>query len=127
MNNIRQITNFDLEGASEVTKQIDKGGDKGETISYQYKVITSEKLGSENVFKFGYCTNDNQGMNYPIFLTLNGVETQFQLGKTGMFEFQPEEWKDVNDDNTERIAEVALSQVLVPDEVPFCIDYCYSV
>jgi hypothetical protein len=127
MNNLCQLTNFDLESASEVTKQIDKGGDKGETISQVYKVITSAMLGSDNVFKFGYCTNDNQGMNYPIFLTLNGVETEFQLGKTGMSEFQPEEWKDVNDDNIERTAEVSLSQVLVPDEVPFCIDYYYSV
>ena len=127
MNNIRQITNFDLEGASEVTKQIDKGGDKGETISYQYIVITSSMLGSENVFKFGYCANNNQGINYPIFLVLNGVETEFQIGKTGMFEFQPETWKDVNDDDTEREATVSLSSVLVPKNMAFCIDYCYSV
>lgn len=127
MTNICQITDFDLKGASEVTKQINKGGDSGETISYQYIIITSEMLGSEDVFKFGYCTNSNQGMNYPIFLILNGVETEFQIGKTGMFEFQSETWRDVNADDEEREATVSLSSVLVPKDIAFCIDYCYSI
>ena len=128
MNNIRQITNFDISSANTVYKTIQKGGDSGEiAVDYPYKVITSDKLGSENVFKFGYCTNNNQGINYPIFLVLNGVETEFQIGKTGMFEFQPETWKDVNGNDTEREATVSLSSVLVPKDITFCIDYCYSI
>ena len=127
MNNIKQLTNFDLDGASEVTRTIRVGGDAGYTVDYPYKVITSAMLGSENVFKFGYCTNDNEGMNYPIFLILNETETEFQIGKTGMFEFQPEEWQDVNVPTEEETAEVSLSGALVPADVPFCIDYCYSV
>lgn len=127
MNNIKQITNFDLGGASEVTRTIRKGGDIGETLDYTYKVITSAMLGSDDIFKFGYCTNDNQGMNYPIFLVLNNNETEFQIGKTGMFEFQPEEYKIVDGENEKRTAKVSLSSVLVPTNVPFCIDYCYLV
>ena len=127
MNNIRQITNYDLVGASEVTKTIQIGGDKGKTIDYQYKVITSAMLGSENVFKFGYCANSNKGIDYPIFLVLNGTETEFQLGKTGMFEFQPEQWEDVNVPTEEQTATVSLSEALVPADIPFCIDYCYSI
>jgi hypothetical protein len=66
-------------------------------------------------------------MNYPIFLVLDGAEEEIQLGKTGMYEFQSETWKDVNGDNTEREAVVYLEGMLVPKNVPFCLDYCYSV
>lgn len=127
MVNLKQITNYDVGNADEVTKAIYKGGDKGEIIGYPYKIITSAMLGSENIFKFGYCTNSNPGINYPIFLVLNGIETEFQLGKTGMFEFHPEQWRDVNADDEERTMETYLSQVLVPANITFCIDYCYSV
>lgn len=126
MNNIRQITNFDLNGAIEVPKTFYDEGSK-QMITHTYKLITSIMLGSNNVFKFGYCINNNQGINYPIFLVLNGVETEFQIGKTGMFEFQPETWKDVNGDDTEREATISLSSVLVPKDITFCIDYCYSI
>lgn len=127
MLNIKQITNFDLSEADEVIKNIDKGGDLGETIAYPYKIITSAMLENNNIFKFGYCTNSNQGMNYPIFLILNNVETEFQIGKTGMFEFQPEQWQDVNVPTEEETAQVSLSGALVPANIPFCIDYCYSI
>lgn len=127
MNNIKQLTNYDITSASEVTKTIRIGGDKGKTIDHQYKIITSAMLGSDNVFKFGYCANNNRGIDYPIFLVLNGVETEFQLGKTGMFEFHPEQWKDVNVPTEEQTATVSLSEVLVPADIPFCIDYCYSI
>ncbi len=122
MNNIRQKTNFDLTGGEEKTVRV--GGDKGETRTLTYKSILFES----NVFKLGYCTNDNEGMNYPIFLVfLTGEEKEFQIGKTGMFEFQPEEWRDVNADDTERTAEVFVTELKVFEDVPFVVDYCYSV
>ena len=129
MNNIRQITNFDIPpSAPTIDKEITIGGDKGQTITYPYREITAALLGSGNVFKFGYCANNNQGMAYPIFLTLNNEEKEFQLGKTGMFEFQPEEWQDVNDEEpVTQTAEVYLSAVLVPSDIPFVIDYCYAI
>ena len=146
MNNIRQITNFDLEGASEVSKTILVGGDKGKIITdCPYLVITQEMLGSGDIFKFGYCVNNNIGLGYPIFLGINGNEPiEFQIGKTGMFEFQPEEWVDENDpEDTElKTMQVSLTSVLVPKQswkdedeslygkpipIPFVIDYCYTV
>lgn len=131
MNDIRQLTNYDIDSAAEQNMSIKIGGPTGQSLSYPYKIITSAMLGSEHVIKFGYCTNDNQGMNYPIFLTLDGVEREFQLGKTGMFEFQPEEWKDVNSSNPDeqqmQTARVELSQALVPKDIPFCLDYIFSV
>lgn len=133
MNNIRQITNFDLNGAIEVPKTFYDEGSK-QMITHTYKLITSIMLGSNNVFKFGYCINNNQGKKYPIYLLLNDEEeignaTPFYIGKTGMFEFQPEEWTDVNDkeQSEEEIAKVYLNGALVPADVPFCIDYCYSI
>ena len=127
MNDIKQLTNFDITEAETRNKVIDKGGDKGQTIIYPYKVIDSSLLGSNNIHKLGYCVNNNQGINYPIFLKINGIETEFQIGKTGMFEFQEEEWRDVNDDDTERIFSISISEVLVPDNIPFVLDYCYPV
>jgi len=127
MYNIRQLTQANMTGASTVQKTIDKGGDKGQTVTVDYYVITSEMLGSANVTKMGYVANSNPARNYPIFLTLNGTETEFQLGKTGMFEFHDETWQDVNVPTEEEIATVSLSEVKVPAGFNFCLDYCYSV
>ena len=72
-------------------------------------------------------------MNYPIFIKLKG-EDHFKtiyLGKTEMYEFQTENWKDVNssDEEEQEGLEIViyLSEALVPTDVNFCIDYCYSV
>ena len=125
MTNISQITNYDLDNAEEETREITIDGI---TSSHIYKIITSNMLGSNNVFKFGYCTNDNYGLYFPIFLTINNKEKMFSINKdTGIFEFQPELWKDVNISEEEYEAAVSLSAVSVPAEIAFCIDYCYSV
>ena len=125
MHNICQLTQADMTNASITQKIIDKGGDKGQTITADYYIITSAMLGSSNVTKMGYIANSNPARNYPIFLTLNGTETEFQLGKTGMFEFHDEAWKDVNVPTDEKIATVSLSEVKVPVGFNFCLDYCY--
>ena len=90
MYNIKQLTQADMTGVSTVQKTVRKGGDLGETVTIDYYDITTAKLGSANVTKMGYCANSNPARNLPIFLTLNGIETEFQLGKTGMFEFHDE-------------------------------------
>lgn len=126
MINIRQLTNYDVAGiASSETKRILKGGDKGEYIDYDYYIIPTSMLGN-NITKMGYCC-EVKGIAYPIFLTINDIETQFELGKTGMFEFQDETWKDVNGDDTERVAQVIVSEVKVPKDIKFTLDYCYDI
>lgn len=128
MNNICQLTQADMAGASTVQKTIDKGGDKGQTVTVDYYEITSEMLGSDSVFKVGYVANSNPARNYPIFLIFkNGTETEFQLGKTGMFEFHDEEWKDVNESDESFISTTPVQGILVPAGFNFCLDYCYSV
>ena len=155
MNNIRQLTNFDLASATGieiVPKTILVGGDKGKIIEdCPYYVITKNMLGPGDVFKFGYCVNNNIGLGYPIFLGINENEPEeFQIGKTGMFEFQPEEWLDENDSEDTELKEmkVSVTEVLVPKQswkdedvevdvtgkeinpvipIPFTIDYCYLV
>ena len=120
MNNIRQKTNFDLVGGE--PKDVYVGGELRTDLTYKRILFES------NVFKLGYCTNNNEGMNYPIFLVFStGEEREFQIGKTGMFEFQPEEWRDANDDDTERTAEVSVTELKVFEDVSFVVDYCYSV
>lgn len=127
MINICQLTQADMTNASITQKVIDKGGDKGQTITANYYIITSTMLGSLNVTKMGYVANSNPACNYPIFLTLNGVETEFQLGKTGMFEFHDETWEDVNIPTEKETATVSLSEVKVPVGFNFCLDYCYII
>ena len=104
MINIKQVTNFDnlpIEGEYKV-------------ITFQYPAI-----------KLGYC-GDVLSIGKNIILTLEGVDHTFEIGKTGMFEFQPETWKDINDDEEEREAVVYVTQAKVPIEPTFVLDYCYQ-
>jgi len=123
MNNIRQKTNLDLTGGELKNLYID-----GELkTNLNYKEITFE---NNNVFKFGYCVNDNEGIKYPIFLTFStdndDEEREFRINPaTGIFEFQSEEWRDLNNDNTEKTAEVFVRKLKVYENVPFVVDYCY--
>ena len=122
MVNIRQLTNYDLKNASTVTKYFPKAG---QTASRSYYVITQSMLGAP-VSKMGYCC-ETKGIAYPVYLTINGIETEFQIGKTGMFEFQEETWRNINGDNIERTAEVFCTEVKVPVDIKFTLDYCYTV
>ena len=129
MNNIKQLTNFDIQNATEVRKRILKGGDLGEEIpyppGYPYLTITQAMLGAP-IFKMGYCC-EVKGINYPIFLTVNNIEHEFQIGKTGMFEFQPETWKDINVSEEEYETNIKVTQILVPKDIKFVLDYTYEV
>ena len=121
---IYQVTNFSA-GWEPVIKSVHLRNSATTTdLPYLTRTFTP------NIFKFGYCTNDNQGMNYPIIILVNGddQEREIQLGKSGMIEYQPEDWQDVNDPTESEIqlSEEYISQVWVPDGVPFCLDYCYK-
>ena len=123
--NIRQKTNFDFDLAEGEPKDVYVGGELREGLTY--KSITFEN----KVPKLGYCANDNEGMNYPIFLVFDGegdTDHEFQIGKTGMFEFQPEDWDDVNNPRSEDDpATVYVTKIKVYEDIPFVVDYCYEV
>jgi len=119
--NIKQITNFDPHDDT-VSKDVKVGGEIRTGLTYNVYSLNVEAI------KLGYCTNNNEGMNYPIFLTfVNGGEKEFEIGKTGMFEYQPEEWKDINDDTNKEIktSNTPVNQIKVYEGVSFVLDYCY--
>lgn len=116
--NIKQITNFDPHDT--VSKDVKVGGETRSGLTYNVYTLDG------NAIKLGYCTNNNEGMNYPIFLIfVNGGEKEFEIGKTGMFEYQPEEWEDVNDDINKEIktSNTPVSQIKVYEGVSFVLDY----
>lgn len=117
MINIKQITNYDLLNVTSIERKSIRVG--GRVVrEYDYKIISEELLGGQP-FKLGYCCEDFS-KDYPIFLTIDGEEREFQLGKTGMFEFQPE----LEGTNT---ATVYVSEIKVPVDVHFTLDYCIEV
>jgi hypothetical protein len=74
------------------------------------------------VIKFGFCMNTNSGIGFPIYISkTNSFDDAvcLYLGKTGMYEWQPEEWRDVNDEgyNTEQTAEVQIQTFWLPYSV----------
>ena len=124
MRNIKQLTNFDVKNNSTVIHD-------GKT----YRIIPTSQLGITPeliIDKLGYCVNNNTGINYPIYIEINGDGTgsnmtKFEIGKTGMFEYQTDEWKDINDDDEIRDIKVYIGQIHVPDEIPFVLDYSFKV
>lgn len=125
MKNFAQLTNFDLNTASIEQKEIHYGG-RGEVIIFDYKIISLDLL-KYPIIKLGYCT-ETKGKNYPIFLTINGEEKEFQIGKTGMYEYQPEECSDINNpDEEEKTAIIEVTEIAVPANIIFTLDYCYEI
>lgn len=146
MRNIKQLTNFDVDYTTTPIPKAVQIGKNTKIINY-YKIPYAQLLGVSSeqassiqidIDKFGYCVNDNQGINYPIYINFKDDrednEICFYIGKTGMFESQPEEWTDVNenimDNDTEtitRTAFVSIDYLLVPENVPFVLDYSFKV
>ena len=135
MYNVKQITNFDLKNAVSVNKNVIIGGETYRNV--QYKIISQTYL-KNNINKFGYCC-EPKAIPYPIFLTINGIEKEFQIGKTGMFELQPDTWQNINDDSSiEQEINVIVTEIKVPwrfnepnDEnyqgYNFKLDFIYNV
>lgn len=117
MYNIKQITNFDIKDAATVIKQVVAGGDVGYDVHgykiVEYKTVSQTYL-KNNIPKLGYCC-EPKAIQYPIFLTINGQEEEFQIGKTGMFEMQPETWINVNAHEPEiNESNVLVTEIKVP-------------
>lgn len=119
--NISQITNFDLaDRQPDTTKSITFPGDEEPTtVGY----ITWNPRAT--IIKLGYVC-EPKGINYPISLKVNGDFKNFNLGKTGMFEIQPEIFKDINDTSEEAEEEnivVEVTEVQFPVGIIFKFDY----
>ena len=124
MYDIKQITNYDLSSPVTsyytITTHIRPNVNiAGGTIkrNVNYAVITFNK----DIPKFGYCC-EPKALSYPIFID----NKEFQIGKTGMFEIQPEEWINVNDEESyEQETNVTIRSLEVPIGFNFKLDYIY--
>ena len=136
MINILQVTNFSDEVTSAPIEYRNVLVGNKELKNIPYYVLDLTTLTKSDLFplnKLGYCC-DPRGIGYPIFISIYNKETQqsketkFEVGKTGMFEFQKYEWRDVNKDpNTEYIAEIFATEVKIPATgITFTLDYCYD-
>ena len=117
--NITQITNYDLVDISGTQEQIVIGGNPAETRTVIYKPLSASPKFKNQTVKFGYCC-EPKAIQYPIFITVatnNGTEEQaYEVGKHGIFEIQPEEWQNINNqedpDPKEEI--ISIVEVRVP-------------
>lgn len=131
--NIKQVTNYDVQDNATIQRQITmpnrvpdgKGGYKivNEVVTVDYKLA----LDGVNILKLGYCC-EPKGVDYPIYLQMNGSYQEFKVGKNGMYEMQPEEWKNVNiQDPVEKTTDVLITGVRVPAGIEFTLDYVVSI
>lgn len=119
MNNVKQITNYDVEDLNTEIKSIVIDGVR---ISKEYKIIDEETLGGKTFQLAYYCKDKFE--KYPIYIIQNNIETQFNIGKNGIFEFQPEVFIE---DGEEVEAKVRVSEIKVPSDIEFTIDYYINI
>ena len=129
MTNTSQVTNFSdvVTSAPVENHTVLVGGKTYKEVPYYVLSLTA--LTGSNltpIFKLGYCC-EPKGIGYPIFLNINDRLKQFEIGKTGMFEFQKDEWRNVNNDpDTVYISEILTTEVQVPKNIAFTLDYCFD-
>ena len=126
--NVRHITNYDLleEPVIENYEILVPERDSQPpheihfiTETVPYKIAVTGK----DIVKLGYCCSPN-GIIYPIILTINGDENQIFVGKECMFEFQPEQWEDINAEvEEEKTSDVIVTEVKVPADIKFTLEY----
>ena len=111
--NIKQVTNFDLKDKTSSPQNAPIRGDSSLTRNMFYKYISFPI----NIKKFSYCC-EPKAIIYPLKLVFPGGTTKwFQIGKTGMFEVQTEDFKDINDNVSETIIiETPIQGVYLPWE-----------
>lgn len=131
--NIKQVTNYDIQDAATIQKTITvpsrvpdgKGGYK--IIDTYVTVDYKTALDGVNILKMGYCC-EPKGIDYPIYLQMNGSYQEFKVGRDGIYEMQPENWQNVNLlDPIEKITNVIITGVRVPANIEFTLDYVVSI
>ena len=127
---IQQVTNFSniMQTTASAYHQVLIGNTKYE--NKEYKILTATNLigNSIPIVKLGYIC-EPKGKDYPIYLVSNGEEKEFYLGKTGMFEIQPETFLNINGDEDEEIITVIpkITAIHVPTDIQFKLDFVYNI
>jgi hypothetical protein len=133
MNNIKQITPFSEEIDSAPIETIQVYIGNKEYVSKEYYVISLQLLtgGSIGLNKIGYVC-EPKGLDYPIVIKTGGTARIIYLGKSGMFEAMEETFLDVNakeeDPDVEELDCLPeITEVKVPKDIQFTLDYSYPV
>lgn len=128
--NIKQITNYDIKDNKITTYSVNLPLRTYDKKEQKYKVIfatTSVKyqtaLEGISAIKLGYCCEE-KGIPYPIYLQVNGSYKPFIISKKGMYEIQPEQWENMNEENSEeKTSNIIITGVRVPQGINFTLDY----
>ena len=121
--NIKQITNYDISGYPTINYSITFPNGDVKTVPY----ITA--LDGSQIVKLGYCC-EPKGIELPIYIKTNDGKgyREIQVGKTGMYEMQPELWHDINKLDTEKEeTTVIVTGVRVPERIEFTLDYVLTI
>jgi len=126
--NVRQVTNYDIQEKPIIENYTISVPERNPNPPYDihfvdeivpYKIAIS----GMNIIKLGYCCSPN-GIIYPIILKINNQYEQIKLGKECMYEFQPEEWKNINEENsTIKTSDIIVTEVRVPADIKFTLEY----
>jgi len=125
--NVRQVTNYDLDDAPITTYTISIP-ERDDASPHDIHFIDEEveyktALSNVEILKLGYCCSQD-GIIYPIFLEMDGEYHQINIGKECMYEFQPETWKNVNDEEPiQKTSDVIVTGVKVPANIVFTLEY----
>lgn len=114
--NVEQITNFDVQDLPTIEKE------NGEYAKYNFLT---------KIEKLGYCC-ESKGIGSWIYLYLEEkpeTAIPIQIGKSGMYEIQPEPYSKLNDENIleEIDMKVNIIAVEVPKNLKFVLDYAYKI
>ena len=111
--NVAQITEHDIEKIIPISKN------GIEYIKYDFP---------KRVEKLGYCC-EPKGIGSSIFLYLENKEQaiQFVIGKTGIFEVQPETFLKQNEEGFMENVDMKISiiGIEIPKNLKFVLDYAY--
>lgn len=121
--NISQANANTVKGAEQVDPPVEIVLPADEETPKYVVAVTGVKI-----IKLGYCC-ENKGHIYPIFLKINGsYEAPFYIGKEGIYEMQPESFKDTNNSEAEEsTSDVVITEVMVPTGVDFTLDYVSKI
>ena len=114
--NVAQITNFDVQDLPTIEKE------NGKYAKYEFEA---------KIEKLGYCC-EPKGIGSWIYIYLEEqpeTAVPIQIGKSGMYEVQPEPFLKLNEENV--IEEVDMKVNIIAIELPknlkFVLDYAYKI
>lgn len=133
--NIKQVTNHDnLPYVGTYSVDVPyaipdgNGGFIIETKPTDVRYLVATNDNNQRIVKLEYCC-EPKGIDYPIYLTIKGQGTlPLKVGRNGMYEMQPEDWKNVNiQDPVDKTTDITITGVQVPEGIEFTLDYVLTI